>query len=112
MRCSSSIAGAMRERLRDSDVLARIGGDEFAVLLPEGGEEGACAVAASLCEIIAARGRASDGHRSVSVTASIGVAPIRAGSRADAMGLLVEADLAMYGAKGAGDGNSFSVHAA
>ena len=34
------VADALRERLRDGEVIARLGGDEFAVLVPDGGARG------------------------------------------------------------------------
>ncbi len=36
-RVLADVARVLRERLRDSDILARFGGDEFAVLIPHGG---------------------------------------------------------------------------
>ena len=96
------VAHALRERLRDSDVLARLGGDEFAVLLPEGGREEAEAVAVSVLEAV--RGQAvlaSSGHAR-RVTASLGIALFTQHRRLTPDAVLVEADLAMYEAKDAG----------
>jgi len=36
-RVLAAVAGVLRARLRESDILARFGGDEFAVLMPHGG---------------------------------------------------------------------------
>jgi len=89
---------ALRERLRETDVLARLGGDEFAVLLPvESGPE-AAVVAAALVEVVRERARGFGGRQARDVTAGAGE-------------LLVGADLAMYEAKDAGR-DQFCVHRA
>jgi diguanylate cyclase (GGDEF)-like protein len=81
----------LRERLRESDLLARLGGDEYAVLLPAGGRADAEVVADALVAAIRERGEPR-------VTVSIGVAVIGDDTQhADA--LLVSADRAMYAAK-------------
>ena len=65
-------AAVLRERLRSSDVLARIGGDEFAVLLPESDEVHALKLAEELLEVF--RSRSLDtGRGRVEVTTSVGV---------------------------------------
>ncbi|HWI73075.1 MAG TPA: diguanylate cyclase, partial [Baekduia sp.] len=89
------IAEALRERLRETDVLARLGGDEFAVLLPVEQAPQAAVVAGALVAVVRERGA------SVGVTASAGVAVL---DDAIVTGdeLLVRADRAMYAAKGAG----------
>ena len=94
------VAETMRARLRTSDVLARIGGDEFAVLLPEVSREQAREAAEALRGAVSAYSLDSDG-RSVHTTASIGVALIDERER-PAEDLIVESDLAMYAAKHAG----------
>jgi diguanylate cyclase (GGDEF)-like protein len=94
-------ARALSSRLRESDVVARLGGDEFAVLLPTGTEDEAKTVAQAAIETVAARSEALSGAHVGRVTASVGIAPFRAGAlTADEM--LVNADLAMYDAKEAG----------
>ena len=93
------IAARMRRRLRASDVLARMGGDEFAVILPEAGAATARAVADALRETIHdERARGSD----LRTTASIGIALHDGSSAKEAGQLLVEADLALYAAKHGG----------
>jgi diguanylate cyclase (GGDEF)-like protein len=95
-------ADVIRASARETDVVARFGGDEFAVLLPETGVEGAHAVARRVCErverfdFLADTG--SEHHR---LTASVGVATLP--DVADtAEGLLEAADAAMYRVKSTG----------
>ncbi|GAB2585182.1 hypothetical protein Aab01nite_53190 [Paractinoplanes abujensis] len=77
-------------------VLARLGGDEYAVLLPDGCRSTLTATAASLRRPLPAAG-----HELV-VEASIGLAEARPGDTASE--LLRRADVAMYEAKGQGKG--------
>ena len=95
------IAEALRERLRESDVLARLGGDEFAVLLPQVDEAQARCVAASLVEGLRGHARGRRDRRLRPVTASVGVTMVL-GTEADADELLTNADLAMYESKEGG----------
>jgi diguanylate cyclase (GGDEF)-like protein len=92
-----AVADALRAALRDSDVIARFGGDEFEVLLPETAAAGARLVAEKLRE----RLDALDTPGGVEVTVSLGAAsfPVNA---LDAETLFLRADAALYEAKGAG----------
>jgi diguanylate cyclase (GGDEF)-like protein/PAS domain S-box-containing protein len=89
----SAVAAALAGRLRATDVAARIGGDEFAVILIGVDERGAAQAADALAAAIGEEARAAG----LITTASIGVAPIVPGSSADE--LFAEADRAMYAAK-------------
>ena len=95
-------AGAIiRTSARETDVAARFGGDEFAVVLPDTGSEGAVAVANRIRDRIGAcQFLASDGL-SVHLTASIGVSTLP-DAAASAEELMRAADVAMYRVKDAG----------
>jgi diguanylate cyclase (GGDEF)-like protein len=99
------VAGAVRHRIRRTDLLARIGGDEFGVLLPQTDADQAQVVADG---IVKALGRhvAVLGDQSIRVTASVGLAMFDSLS---AMEVLACADLAMYEAKQAGR-NRFALY--
>jgi diguanylate cyclase (GGDEF)-like protein/PAS domain S-box-containing protein len=101
-------ASALRERLRETDVLARLGGDEFAVLLPVEPAPEAAVVAGALVEIVRQRARGFGGQHAGNVTASIGIAAVDAAT-ATSGELMVSADMAMYEAKEAGR-NQFAVY--
>ena len=94
-------AAVLRDSARETDVVARFGGDEFALVLPETGVEGAMAVGERIRERIAAhRFLAGDGF-DIHLTASVGVAtlPDVATSPDE---LMQAADMAMYLVKQSG----------
>ena len=93
------VGAAMKDRLRDTDVLARLGGDEFAVVLPRVSQDQAMLVAEDVLTAIRQEGQIEGGRR---ITASIGVAMFDDAARVTADELLVEADIAMYDAKETG----------
>ena len=95
-----AFADALREHVRDIDIPARLGGEEFAVLLPETPLEGARAVAQRLQEFLATSPLLVVGGREIRTTASFGVAELVEGEQADA--LLRRADAALYRAKAEG----------
>jgi diguanylate cyclase (GGDEF)-like protein len=84
-------ARALKERLRETDILGRLGGDEFAVLLPAESEDDARAVAAKIVALIREVG---------GVTVSVGVTPF--GEEPSSTSAMDRADMAMYAAKQAG----------
>ena len=91
-----AIAETLTRHVRGSDTVARVGGDEFVVLLWELRESDAVAKSAALEEAIAAT-RIPWGAKSLSVGASAGITLISAGD--DASTLLTRADQAMYARK-------------
>jgi diguanylate cyclase (GGDEF)-like protein/PAS domain S-box-containing protein len=97
-----TVAELLRAQLRASDVIARVGGDEFAVLLPGATREQAAAVASALSD---ATRDAPQPDGSLSVT--IGIADIIA-IPTDASSLLGCADNSTYEAKRSG-GNGYAI---
>lgn len=97
LRC---FAQACRKPLRQIDALARIGGEEFAVILPGTNETGAVKVAEKLRRAVA-EAPVKSGRNKFNITASFGVAEIRATDRGvdECLG---RADAALYAAKRAG----------
>ncbi|MGA3036803.1 MAG: GGDEF domain-containing protein [Vulcanimicrobiaceae bacterium] len=87
----------LRTNTRATDVLARSGGEEFVVLMPETDLETAVGVAARICKAFAAR---CIEPVVGSTTASFGVAELGPGETGHA--LLVRVDTALYEAKCAG----------
>jgi diguanylate cyclase (GGDEF)-like protein len=92
-------ARTMAANARATDFVARIGGEEFAVLLPEQDFSGAFAAAENLRALIAGLDT-TDVAPNLRVTASIGLAAWRPGEGRDA--LLRRTDAALYAAKNAG----------
>lgn len=94
------VTALVQAELRYTDVLARYGGDEFIVLLPETPAKGALEVAGRIRDAIAGQPLELDG-RLVRTTASIGAATHPPdGNTLDAVA--ARADRAMYRAKQAG----------
>jgi len=91
------LASVLRDVLRESDICSRLGGEEFAVLLPDT----TLASAMLIAERLRQRAEALDvalptGH--VLMTISLGVAELRPSDR-DLAGLFARADQALYDAK-------------
>ncbi len=99
-RVLAAAADAIRRSLRQSDSFARIGGEEFAILLPHTGRAGAMDVAEKLREKIEAV-TVEVGAVTIGITASFGVAELD-GETADIDALLARADTALYEAKSTG----------
>lgn len=93
------IARTMSQCVRAGDVVARIGGEEFGIILPDIGHRGAQALAERLLREVAGCDIRSEGEK-VSVTISIGAA--RRKLEHSASTLMRAADTALYEAKNLG----------
>lgn len=109
---SQSLSGALRDR----DVLARFGGEEFVVLMPVSGMEAALEVCERMRQNVAQQPIAHSAQESVSLTVSMGVAlitglPVSVDDTAAAQlmhSALQAADVALYKAKAAGRNQVFA----
>ncbi|SFQ75146.1 diguanylate cyclase [Pseudomonas sp. NFPP07] len=93
------IAGVLRKRLRGNDFIARFGGEEFVLLIPDT----TWPVGARLAETLRAAIEACPFHfkgERVTITMSIGMSAFKPGERSDLV--LKRADQALYRAKEAG----------
>jgi diguanylate cyclase (GGDEF)-like protein len=101
-----SVAGAIGSGLREIDLGARIGGDEFAVLAPRTDAKAAVALAERLRAVVA---KGVDDRAGRGSTISIGIASVSPSTDAlpTAASLMAAADMALYTAKRAG-GNRVS----
>ena len=98
------VASTLKRSVRDSDIVARYGGDEFAVILVETSKADAIAIANRLTGLLAMPGHPNIGlnvNSKHATTVSIGVSnyPTDAG---DVDELVSEADRALYAAKASG----------
>ena len=101
------LAGIMKATARDTDACARPGGDEFVIVLPDTGWQGALTVAERL------RRKVDDfafggSMGSMSVTISVGVALARGTDPISPEMLLQEADRSLYKAKSGGRNRIFA----
>jgi diguanylate cyclase (GGDEF)-like protein len=94
-----TLARTCQGALRSVDVLGRLGGEEFAIVLPETGTEGALRVAERLRRSLAETVVPVDG-KALTFTVSMGVAEWRPGEGLDP--LLSRGDQALYAAKNTG----------
>lgn len=94
------IARRLTANLREGDLLARIGGEEFLVVLPASDRPDARAVAERLCHAVEERPITLPSGQVLRVTVSIGVAVSNGGGSIEA--IVEQADQAMLQSKGAG----------
>ncbi|MHB8535716.1 MAG: bifunctional diguanylate cyclase/phosphodiesterase [Sulfuricaulis sp.] len=98
------VAARLRSKLRDIDTVARMGGDEFAILLPAVNDKHATMAARMLLQAL--RTPFVVGEQNLDIGASIGVA-LYPDHGVDANILIQRADVAMYAAKHANTGHAF-----
>jgi diguanylate cyclase (GGDEF)-like protein len=102
-RVLHNVAAIVRSAVRTSDVVARYGGDEFVVLMPDASEEQAEAVAQRVVATVRGAVHELGNRGTVSVGVSAGLAMYPGDGRNPAQ-LLAAADAAMYVAKRSGGG--------
>ncbi len=95
-----TVALTLKNAIRRSDLLGRIGGEEFSIFLPETHQQGAVELAEALRAAIEAC-QPLIGENRLTITASIGVAVGRS-AQATMQSIQEDADAAMYRAKQAG----------
>ncbi|HEX5093566.1 MAG TPA: GGDEF domain-containing protein [Burkholderiales bacterium] len=95
-----ALGAALAGEVRVGERAGRIGGEEFAVILPDGGSEQAMALAQRVQAVVRSM-RPRAGNVPIEVTVSIGVASTR-GEPCTLDELLARADKALYAAKHAG----------
>ena len=94
-------AAVIRQSARETDVVSRFGGDEFALVLPDTGGEGAFAVGERIRERIAAHKFLAGDGLNIHLTGSVGVATLP-DVAASSDELVQAADKAMYAVKESG----------
>jgi diguanylate cyclase (GGDEF)-like protein len=101
--CLCSIARiAIETTRRPSDTVARLGGEEFAVILPMTAEQGAVEMAEKLRNAVLDMKTAHEGNSHGVVTVSVGCATVVPREESDTVALMASADAALYAAKAAG----------
>ncbi|MEP3163591.1 MAG: diguanylate cyclase [Marinobacter sp.] len=100
-QCLQHMADILRRHVkRPRDVAIRFGGEEFAILLPGTGSDGACRLCEQILEDLAGSRITTGSGESVILTMSAGVATLATGE--DERELFRRADDALYRAKAAG----------
>ena len=100
-RLLAALGKTLKEKLRSIDLVARVGGEEFAILMPHTDLSNALPVLDRLREDMAAISITTDQGHSAGFTVSIGVTA-RQVNEVDIDAMLSRADKALYEAKGLG----------
>lgn len=96
------IAHLICAMVREVDVVARIGGEEYGVLLPDTSAEGAIKVACKIHQVILAHSFNAGAHGNLSCSVSIGIATTNAAERTSPADIYKSADTQLYIAKNTG----------
>lgn len=105
------VAEIAREAMRKGDVISRIGGDEFAVVLPETGRDGAVVAAETLRGRLRDTAFADPQGRNFYITTSVGVVTYP-GDAQSIDDLMAGVDVGLYRAKQLGKDNVCTLDAA
>jgi len=98
----TAVSKLMVLNTRTKDHIGRIGGEEFAVLMPKTNSEAAYQIADRLRENISKHTIAVDGHEAIKITVSIGLSTLTNDNNETIHTLLKRADTALYKAKNNG----------
>jgi len=96
------VATLLQRAVRSVDTVSRYGGEEFVIVLPETGKQGALALAERLRDCLARHRFPIGGGQDIHVTGSIGVAIYPELKIESVEDLFRAADAALYRAKGSG----------
>ena len=100
-RVLETFGALLMRRLRGSDPVGRLGGDEFLIVLPETSAALAMTAAEGLRRALAEHPLTLENGQTLQLTCSLGVAELKADDL-DSGALLARADAALYGAKAGG----------
>lgn len=100
-RFLQALAIHVRQALRNEDILARYGGDEFVIILPETDLEGASQIASRVLAAVTSMALPHEDGAPIKATVSIGLA-VYPDHAQDSKDLFLFADTLMYKAKGEG----------
>ena len=90
------LAGLFAQNVRSFDLVAKYGGDEFTLILPQTDREGACVVAERMRSVVSSHTFPLAPTGSITVSLGVAVFPEDA---TDPMGLIQASDRALYAAK-------------
>jgi diguanylate cyclase (GGDEF)-like protein len=96
-----AVTSTLQSVVRPSDIVARIGGDEFSLLLIDADQQGAALVAQRIIELLPAQAGLALARGRIAVSCSVGIACSEGGNES-LEELLQRADRALYAAKRAG----------
>lgn len=97
-----TLAKALKYNKRESDIVSRWGGEEFVVLLPQTGEEGAATIAEKFRKSVESLKVEAENKKQISFTISLGVTTADIDHIYDIEDILNRADKALYFAKEGG----------
>lgn len=93
------IAGILQDSVRETDIVARYGGEELAILLPETPLDAACDVAERIRRNVAGHAFTGKEQQAVSMSLSIGVSCLLNEPELEPSELIIRTDTALYRAK-------------
>jgi two-component system cell cycle response regulator len=97
----TTLALLLQDSMRESDTVARYGGEEIAIILPDTTPDGALALCERLRKAIASLQIDYEGSK-ISITVSVGIATLASGQEPSRIDLIRRADSALYKAKDSG----------